>query len=108
MANHYVRIPEKAWKIIKGSEVMYLTDMWFTELLVEKYVDLVQAAPTEKFYDFIAESMNAVLAGKTISEEIEPVIMNLIDDRMNKRKMALRTGDYIVLQRYFTGHTMQK
>lgn len=97
----FVRIDEKAWKIIKGSEVMYLTDMWFTKVLEEKYVDLVQSEPTKEFYGFIAESMNAVLAGKRIADDIEPVIMNLIDDRMNKRKMGLRTGDYIVLQRHF-------
>ena len=88
----FVRIDEKAWKIIKGSEVMYLTDLWFTKVLEEKYVPFVQSAPTDKFYQFIADNMNAVLDGKHIADEIEPVIMNLIDDRMNHRKMALRTG----------------
>lgn len=97
----YVRIPERAWRIIKGSEVMYLTDLWFTKVIAEKYTDLVQAEPTKEFYEFIAENMNAVLEGKSIADEIEPVIMNLIDDKMNKRKIALRTGDYIVLQRFF-------
>lgn len=97
----YVRIPERPWKIILGSEVMYLTDLWFTKTLVEKYVELVQSEPTNEFYAFIADNMNAVLDGKPIDAEIEPVIMNLIDDRMNKRKIALRTGDYIVLQRAF-------
>ena len=101
MTNHFVRIPERAWKIIKGSEVMYLTDLWFTKLLAEKYINLVQAEPTNEFYDFIADNMNAVLEGKEVADEIEPVLMNLIDDKMNKRKMGLRTGDYIVLQRYF-------
>jgi hypothetical protein len=99
----FVRIPERAWKILGGSEVMYLTDLWFTKVLQEKYVDLVQTEPTKEFYQFIADNMNAVLDGKSIAEEIEPVIMNLIDDRMNKRKMALRTGDYIVLQKSFRG-----
>ena len=99
----YVLIPEKHWKVLKGSEVMYLTDMWFTRVLEEKYIDLVQAEPTKDFYQFVAENMNAVLAGKSIADEIEPVIMNLIDDRMNSRRMALRTGDYIVLQRAFSG-----
>jgi hypothetical protein len=99
----YVRIPENAWKIIKGSEVMYLTDLWFTKVLEEKYVDLVQAEPTKEFYQFVAENMNAVLEGKSIADEIEPIIMNLIDDKMNNRKMALRTGDYIVLQKFFRG-----
>lgn len=103
----YVRIPETAWKVIKGSEVMYLTDLWFTKVLVEKYVDLVQAEPTREFYQFVAEQMNAVLDGKKIADEIEPVIMNLIDDKMNNRKIALRTGDYIVLQRNFQ-KTMRK
>ena len=97
----YVRIPENAWKIIRGSEVMYLTDLWFTKALAEKYVDLIQAEPTKEFYQFVADNMNAVLEGKMIADEIQPVIMNLIDDKMNNRKMALRTGDYIVLQNFF-------
>jgi hypothetical protein len=99
----YVRIPETAWKITRGSEVMYLTDLWFTRHLAERYVELVQAEPTQEFYGFIAENMNAVLDGKPIAGDIEPVIMNLIDDRMNNRPMSLRTGDYIVLQRAFMG-----
>lgn len=101
MANSFIRVPERAWKIMLGSEVMYLTDLWFTKLLADKYINFVQAEPTNEFYDFIADSMNAVLEGKQIAEEIEPVIMNLIDDRVNSRKMGLRTGDYIVLQRHF-------
>ncbi len=97
----YVRMAEKAWKIIKNSWIMYLTDMWFTKVIAEKYTELVQTEPTKEFYEFIAENMNAVLEGKSIADEIEPVIMNLIDDKMNKRKLALRTGDYIALQRFF-------
>jgi hypothetical protein len=99
----YVRIPETAWRITKGSEVMYLTDLWFTRHLADKYVELVQAEPTREFYQFIADNMNAVLDGEQIADEIEPVVMNLIDDRMNNRPMSLRTGDYIVLQRAFMG-----
>lgn len=97
----YVRIPETAWRIMDGSEVMYLTDMWFTEKLADKYVKLVQAEPVREFYEFITAKMNAVLEGEAVEDAIEPVIMNLIDDKMNKRTMALRTGDYIVLQRAF-------
>jgi hypothetical protein len=99
----YVKIPEKAWKIMRGSEVMYLTDLWFTKLLAKKYIDLVQVEPSKEFYQFVAEKMNDVLDGKEIADTIEPVIMNLIDDKMNNRKIALRTGDYITLQRFFRG-----
>lgn len=103
----YIHIPERDWKILNGSEVMYLTDMWFTKLLEEKYINWVQAEPTMDFYQFIAENMNAVLAGNPVADEIEPVIMNLIDDKMNHRKMALRTGDYIVLQKSFRKNPRQ-
>ena len=97
----FVRIPETHWKIIKGSEVMYLTDLWFTKRLARKYLEIVQAEPVEGFYQFIAENMNAVLNGKEIAAEIEPAILNMIDDRMNRRTMAIRTGDYIALQNFY-------
>ena len=99
----YIRMPEKAWQIIKGSEVMYLVPPFYSEVLHEKYIELFQAEPTAAFYEFVAENMNLVLDGERIAAEIEPVIMNLLDDKMNNRKLALRTGDYIVLQRAFRG-----
>jgi len=97
----YVRIPEIAWRIVKGSEVMYLTDLWFTKTLAEKYTAIIQTEPTTRFYQFIADQMNLVLEGKSIDPAIEPTILNMIDDKMNNRKIALRTGDYISLQKCF-------
>jgi len=104
----FVRIPETHWKIIKGSEVMYLTDLWFTKRLADKYVKLVQTEPLAPFYEFIAENMNAVMNGKEIAPEIEPDIINMLDDRMNRRKIAIRTGDYIALQKQFQQQIRQK
>jgi len=101
----FVRIPETHWRIIKGSEVMYLTDLWFTRTLADKYVELVQTEPLEGFYKFVAENMNAVLDGKEIAAQIEPAILNMLDDRMNGRKIAIRTGDYISLQNFYQRHT---
>lgn len=80
---------------------MYLTDLWFTERLADKYVKLVQTEPVKGFYEFIAENMNAVLDGKEIAPEIEPAILNMLDDRMNHRRITIRTGDYIALQKQF-------
>lgn len=103
----YVRIPETAWRIVKGSEVMYLTDLWFTKTLAEKYTAIIQTEPTTKFYQFIADQMNLVLKGKSVAPEIEPAILNMIDDKMNNRKIVLRTGDYISLQKHFQQKTMK-
>ena len=99
--NGFVRIDETAFKIMNGSEVMYLTDMWFTKHLADRYVDFVQTEPTQRFYAFVANQVNTMLSGGEVAAEIEPVIMNLVDDKMNHRKMGLRTGDYITLQRFF-------
>jgi len=100
-----VRIHEIAWKIKDGSEVMYLV---IDRFLAEKYEGLIHVEPEKEFYQFIAENMNAIMNGKEIASEIEPTIMNLVDDKMSGRKMALRAGDYIALQRAFRGKTARK
>ena len=59
------------------------------------------AEPLKEFYTFITDNINAVFAGKEIAADIEPAILNMIDDRMNGRKIGIRTGDYISLQKHF-------
>jgi hypothetical protein len=104
---HSILIPESGWRIMKGSEIMYYPNPWFKDF-GSRYVDLIQSEPIKEFYEFIADNMNAVLDGKSIDDTIEPTIMNLIDDRMNNRPIALRTGDYIALQRAFQNQQKQK
>ena len=100
----YIRIPERAWKIIKGSEVMYLTDLWWTKALNEKYARVIETEPTKAFYQFVADQINTVLDGKMVQAEIEPSILNMIDDQKSGRKMAIRTGDYLSLQKFYQEH----
>jgi len=97
----YIRIPEKAWLVMKGSEIMYYTDLWWTRALNDKYAEIVVAEPVEAFYQFVADQINTVLEGKLIPEEIEPAILNMIDDKKSGRKMGIRTGDYISLQKFY-------
>ena len=98
----YVRVPESAYRIMDGSEVMYYTPpILMLESVARRLVDLAETEPTREFYNYVAEQMNILMDGGEVAPEIEPAIMNLIDDKANHRKMALRTGDYIALQRQF-------
>jgi len=102
-----VRMSHTAYMIMDGSERMYLVPDWMREAQVKRWATLVEADPTREFYGFVAEQVNAVLAGEKVPEEIEPVLLNLVDDKMNNRKMGLRTGDYVVLQQFFRDNYQQ-
>ncbi len=96
-----VRVTETAYLVWHGTEVMYLIPPWAPFLMDEHFLDLIRTEPIEEFYAFVADKMNMVMAGKEVEPELQHVVMNLVDDRLSGRKIALRSGDCVALQNAF-------
>lgn len=92
-----IKIP--AWFIERRIEPPYVI---INDRILENFGDVFQRAPGEEFYEAIANYMNGYLQDrKPLPAEIEPAIMNLIDDYAAGRRLTLKAGDYIALQTFF-------
>jgi hypothetical protein len=92
----FLRVPD--WLKYRWWRVAYLIPAPFVR---ERFGDLLELAPDERFNSFVAEQLTAVLeGGKAPPEDIAPAIMNLADDLQAGREMTLRAGDYITLQNH--------
>lgn len=100
LSKFVVAVPN--WVIDKRWWVAYLI---VNDLLRKELVELVQAAPDERFNKLVAEHLDAYLEKGTMPPgEIAPAILNIADDLMAGRQPTLRTGDYIAMQGYARKH----
>ncbi len=92
-----IKIP--SWFIERRIEPPYVV---INDRILENFGYMFQSEPGKEFYELIAKHMNSYLQDRTpLPAEIEPAIMNLLDDYVAGRKLTLRAGDYIALQTYF-------
>ena len=92
MAHTYVRL-----KYDPGV-YMYLIVI---DRMLAKHRDVMKIRPTEKFLDIVHKQvMNHVIDGEEPPMEIQTAIMNIADDMMAGREVALRAGDYIALMNF--------
>jgi hypothetical protein len=81
--------------------VYYLVLM---ERAAQKFGDLLQARPDERFYETLTKHVEAyVKDGKLPPKAIEGAVLNAADDVMAGRDITLRAGDYIAVQTYIRG-----
>jgi hypothetical protein len=76
---------------------------WYVAYLIvnEKIGDLITNPVDATFGRAINGHINAYLnQGKMPPDEIATTVMNMADDLMAGRKMTIRAGDYIAVQKY--------
>ncbi len=85
-------------KKIDPGVVMYLV---IIDKMIDRYKGVLKVQPTEKFYDVVQELVkNHVIGDEEPPEQIRTSVLNLADDMMAGRDVALRAGDYIALMDY--------
>jgi hypothetical protein len=87
-----------SWVLDRRTWIMYL-------IINERVRDLAQfieIKPDAKFEAFVTKHVKAYIEKNVMPpEEIAGPILNMADDQIAGRPMALRAGDYVSLQNFF-------
>jgi hypothetical protein len=85
------------WLLERRQRVMYLIVNWD----VKELGRAVRVAPDAKFNTMVADYIRGyVEKGVMPPDDIAPAILNMADDYMADRDVAIRAGDYITIQNH--------
>ena len=63
--------------------------------------DIIERAPSAAFDKFVETHVQAYLDGKAPPAAIQSAVMNIADDYVAGKDIAVRAGDYVALQKQY-------